>query len=415
MNALTKFLLLLWKNYKLKLRNPLTTVLELFIPCVFTLLLVIVRTVIKFDTYNEPTVYKPFSIENVIDSSGSSVVILFTPNTTLFENVMDNFVKTVNNLPTSNQNYTSKRVEKRRTRSHLYIFCTGFSFGTEQEMVDFYVKNNTNIIIGGVVFRSVVADNIDFKLRLKFVPKSSNKFDFNYMTQFTWETNRQFPLFQEPGPRAKKLSQGGMPDYMGMEFLFLQHHISKSIARTLKPDKSSWLSQTTVSIQRFPYPPYIDDKFLYSLQFLLPLILMMSFIYPSVNLVKNIVLEKEQRLKEAMRIMGLEDWLNWASWFANSLAMILFSIGVMTTLFCVKFPFKDYMPILINSDPSLILLFFVFYTISSISFCFMMSTFFDKANIAGVVSGAVYFSTFIPYFYLNENYKLVSKRIVDVN
>ena len=50
-------------------------------------------------------------------------------------------------------------------------------------------------------------------------------------------------------------------------------------------------------MQRMPYPPYIDDTYLVALQAWLPLILLLSFLYPAVNVVKNVVYEKENRLK----------------------------------------------------------------------------------------------------------------------
>ena len=52
-----------------------------------------------------------------------------------------------------------------------------------------------------------------------------------------------------------------------------------------------------IEMRRFPYPSYADDKFLVALQGWLPLIIMLSFIYPALNIVKSVVHEKERRLK----------------------------------------------------------------------------------------------------------------------
>jgi ATP-binding cassette subfamily A (ABC1) protein 3 len=60
-----------------------------------------------------------------------------------------------------------------------------------------------------------------------------------------------------------------------------------------------------------PYPKYIDDVFLVALQNFLPLILVFSFIYSVINITKSIAHEKEKRLKESMKIMGLPNWLHW--------------------------------------------------------------------------------------------------------
>ena len=55
-------------------------------------------------------------------------------------------------------------------------------------------------------------------------------------------------------------------------------------------------------MQRMPYPAFIDDKYLVALQAWLPLILLLSYLYPAVNIVKSVVYEKEKRLKVCKKI-----------------------------------------------------------------------------------------------------------------
>lgn len=50
-------------------------------------------------------------------------------------------------------------------------------------------------------------------------------------------------------------------------------------------------------MQRMPYPKYIDDKYLVALQSWLPFVLLISYIYPAINIVKSVVYEKEKKLK----------------------------------------------------------------------------------------------------------------------
>jgi len=56
-------------------------------------------------------------------------------------------------------------------------------------------------------------------------------------------------------------------------------------------------NELDVRIQRFPYPPYLEDKYLFALQVWLPLLIMLSFIYPALNITKSVVYEKEKKLK----------------------------------------------------------------------------------------------------------------------
>ena len=59
-----KFKLLLWKNYKIQMRHMVQTLVELFLPLLFSLVLVSVRIVIKSDFVTEPTVYGAFELKD---------------------------------------------------------------------------------------------------------------------------------------------------------------------------------------------------------------------------------------------------------------------------------------------------------------------------------------------------------------
>ena len=58
------------------------------------------------------------------------------------------------------------------------------------------------------------------------------------------------------------------------------------------------------------------DPFGTYLSVLLPLFLILAFIPPVYNMVFKITREKESRVKETMRIMGMQDSPYWLSWFA---------------------------------------------------------------------------------------------------
>ncbi len=46
--------------------------------------------------------------------------------------------------------------------------------------------------------------------------------------------------------------------------------------------------------------------------------------------------EKEQRLKETMRTMGLGNAVHWAAWFVDSLAVMATSAFMLTVLLTVR-------------------------------------------------------------------------------
>ena len=56
-------------------------------------------------------------------------------------------------------------------------------------------------------------------------------------------------------------------------------------------------SDVDVRLKSFPYPPYFDDNFVSILQTQFPFIIMLSFIVTAPTIVKDVVLEKEKKLK----------------------------------------------------------------------------------------------------------------------
>ena len=50
-----------------------------------------------------------------------------------------------------------------------------------------------------------------------------------------------------------------------------------------------------------------------------------------------------------------------------------------------------------HSDPMVLFVFMISFTISTIMQCFLISVFFSKANLAAVCGGFIYFVLFLPY------------------
>jgi ATP-binding cassette subfamily A (ABC1) protein 3 len=107
-----------------------------------------------------------------------------------------------------------------------------------------------------------------------------------------------------------------------------------------------------VRMSRMPYPEYSDDGFIYAIQFGLPLFIMLALLFTAVTIVRvrppsalpsalpsamvvlvahcscgptplqNLVHEKERRLKESMKMMGLKNWVHWLAWFLQAFGFL---------------------------------------------------------------------------------------------
>lgn len=83
----------------------------------------------------------------------------------------------------------------------------------------------------------------------------------------------------------------------------MQHAVDRAIMHSLnKTEAANVLWKTRVVVSRFPYPAFKYDPFILAIQNQLPLLLVLSFTYTSLNIVRGVVLEKERKLK--VRLLG---------------------------------------------------------------------------------------------------------------
>ena len=133
---------------------------------------------------------------------------------------------------------------------------------------------------------------------------------------------------------------------------------------------------------------------------------MVGFIVKT-NKPPNNLLYLKYIFKESMKMMGLSNWLHWTAWFINSFVFVLIPVIVIAIMLSVSFGANGRM--LNKSDGSLVFVFLVLYVLSAIMFSFLVSTFFYRANIAAAASGILWFATYIPYFFLSQNYNTLSR------
>lgn len=67
-----------------------------------------------------------------------------------------------------------------------------------------------------------------------------------------------------------------------------------------------------------------------------PIFMVLAWIYSVSMVVKSIVLEKEMRLKEAMKNRGVTNGVIWFTWFLDSFIMMALSTLLLTALITVS-------------------------------------------------------------------------------
>uniref|UniRef100_A0A671M5I8 P-type phospholipid transporter n=1 Tax=Sinocyclocheilus anshuiensis TaxID=1608454 RepID=A0A671M5I8_9TELE len=234
-------------------------------------------------------------------------------------------------------------------------------------------------------------DNRKFWAGIVFLEMQSNSSELpphvNYKIRMDIDnverTNKIKDGYWDPGPRADPFED---LRYIWGGFTYLQDVVEHSIIRAVTGTKE----KTGVYIQQMPYPCYVDDIFLRIMSRSMPLFMTLAWMYSVAIIIKGVVYEKEARLKETMRIMGLDNGILWFSWFISSLIPLLISAGLLVLLLKMG-------NLLPYSDPGVVFLFLGSFAVVTIMQCFLISTAFARANLAAACGGIIYFTLYLPY------------------
>ncbi|KAA0722897.1 ATP-binding cassette sub-family A member 1 [Triplophysa tibetana] len=225
--------------------------------------------------------------------------------------------------------------------------------------------------------------------------------------------------------------------YVRGGFVYLQDMLDRGIIRI-----QTGISQPLgVYAQQMPYPCYVDDVFVSSIATILPMFLVLAFVYTASQTIKGLVLEKELRLKEVLRVVGVR---NTAVWFLRSLTRSLplymtlawiFSValiikgvvqekearlketvrmmGLKSSVYWLSWAISSTLPLSISaalltlilkygkvlrySDPSVIFVFLLVFCVATVMQCFFISVFFSRANLAAACGGLIYFLLYLPH------------------
>ncbi|XP_078132550.1 phospholipid-transporting ATPase ABCA1 isoform X3 [Sander vitreus] len=196
-------------------------------------------------------------------------------------------------------------------------------------------------------------------------------------------TNKVKDRLWSPGARDNSFND---LRYIWGGFAYLQDMMDHGIIQV----QTSKTQPLGVFAQQMPYPCFVNDTFLRSLARSLPLYMTLAWIYSVAMIVKGIVAEKEARLKETVRIMGLRSSIYWLSWAVSSVLPLAISALLLALIL-------KYGKVLQYSDPSVIFFFLLVFCLATISQCFLISVFFSKANLAAACGGLIYFVLYLPH------------------
>eukprot|EP00123_Amoebidium_parasiticum_P018720 comp24269_c0_seq1/m.45256 comp24269_c0_seq1/g.45256 ORF comp24269_c0_seq1/g.45256 comp24269_c0_seq1/m.45256 type:complete len:1770 (-) comp24269_c0_seq1:99-5408(-) len=383
LSKLQQLKLLLWKSWKTQIRRKVGTAVELLLPLLFVALVVGMKGLVKPESF--PTQYQSTDYAlNAVPWPKATKVVYYPPTgdsakimqqvaaMAKASNQTMQFlpVQTLDDLANAGQGSTS-------TIGVNFTLANGGSFG----------------------------DNSTFWLRFPRNPYCTSYSNYSQCAtneNYTWRTLRIYAgLFFEKGPKAV-MNMFENERYFMAGFARMQYEIQKSIVNL----KTTGNANTNAPIwnvlesymQLFPYAEYIQNNYAtFGVKFTMPLVIVLAYLYPVLALTRDIVMEKEMRLKEAMKMMGMKSSIYWLGWFLKSLIMHVPAI-VISVIILKASGVIEYVNALV------LLIFFLLYLICIISFSFMVSTWFSSAKTAAAVSGILFFAAYVPASVMARSY-----------
>uniref|UniRef100_A0A663M225 ATP binding cassette subfamily A member 12 n=2 Tax=Neoaves TaxID=3078114 RepID=A0A663M225_ATHCN len=173
-------------------------------------------------------------------------------------------------------------------------------------------------------------------------------------------------------------------------FIYVQDSIERAIIE-LQTGKNP--EEIAVQVQAMPYPCYNKDMFLTSVTYSLPFALMAAWVLFIADFVKTLVQEKDLRLYEYMKMMGVNASSHFIAWFIECAIFLLITV----TFLIVVLKVGDILP---KTNTVLLFLYLMDYSLSIIAMSYFISVFFNNTNIAALVGSLVYILTFFPFIVL---------------
>ncbi|XP_045030700.1 ABC-type organic anion transporter ABCA8 [Daphnia magna] len=371
------------RNILLKKRAGRKTIAECLMPIWFLVFLVLLKSLL-LDPNFDPIVTEPadtpigldFAINQLNENTSYTLYIVpNTPETRSFTDLM--------------QEYWSSEISWPLPGQGPFLPLSFVFLETEEELVATYAN-----------------DTLTFPVKLAIV------FDENPLLKMSY-TVRNHPDLTPLAPPSRLYAAGDAcrnpnasaiyPEYNAFgscpinsyffsNFLIIQSIVEGTWLKLKMPDAEVPVYLKHLTMQLFPKGPYVDESSLLVLRYLVPFYMVLSLSQFILYLLTVIVGEKEKKIKEGLRMMGLSDSVYWLSWF---LVYMVFVIALTLVATGVLYGMKVFQ----KSNVGLIYLLFILYDISILMLAFLMTTFFDKARVAGIF-GAMAVSFLNLFYYI---------------
>ncbi|CAL1171712.1 unnamed protein product, partial [Cladocopium goreaui] len=145
----------------------------------------------------------------------------------------------------------------------------------------------------------------------------------------------------------------------------------------------------------FPTPAYTDDPFASFVESVFGLFFVLVFIWPLTRIMKSLVEDKEARINEVMKMMGMPAEAILLGWYLTYGLLWIIPAALMTVV-CWDSVFQ-------HSNKLLVFIFFWLFGVCVVTLCSFIAVFFSKAKTASVVGALLFFLLYFPFLFVSDS------------
>ncbi|CAG9814922.1 unnamed protein product [Phaedon cochleariae] len=350
---------MLKRNILLKKREKRKTIAEVLLPLYSLAILIIIK--IMFPNPNLPKIDTPRGEAELLANFGElpSPTVAIVPNSTEILDFLDN-IDILWNL------------SKPKSSEIKWVI-----FSTEEDLIAAYWRRSKDIPIA-VLFDNPnpITGPLRYEIRtnpsVHGIPTTTSLYSSPLTCRDT--KRKWYSSYAGVIPAIEGGDSCPVNQYYFSGFLALQTLLDYT---KMRMDNNVNLTVPQILLEMFPKGAHTGN-WMVIIRTVIPIYMVMALSQFITYLLILIVGEKENKIKEGMKIMGLRDSVFWLSWF------IIYGIFVIfLTIICCVLLFT--LKVFVNTSFLLIFTLVLLYCLTIIMFGFMITPFFDKSRTAGVL------------------------------
>ncbi|EAR87981.2 ABC transporter family protein (macronuclear) [Tetrahymena thermophila SB210] len=364
---------LLIKNWILWKRNKCMSCMEIFIPIVTTLFLVIFRKSVAIDTVEQQNFLPD---QRTLWPDASSFIQAYQTNPK---------IKIMKSCSTSSH-VALAAPQNVYTQISSYFQAIQYQVKQYQDesQILSYIKSSSynNDLCFGIYINVFDASSLSFKYSL-------------YFNNSIYNDNPDVP--QEDGQNQSTTTEEMYSQYFKpwfqSGFLQIQNWIDREILKSVAGSSSNPTFQIQMAGQESL--PYKSDSFQEVMQNASNTFFVLPYIYVFLKMTQKLLTEKEKRIREGMKVMGMKDSSFYKSWIITYGLIYFITCFFQTIFLCTS--------VLKNSNFLLILIWLYLFCISLIFQSIFITTFFSSAQMGNIFGIIFYLIMYMMINFFNQD------------